>query len=91
MKALVWRGPPVSIGDDGLSLLDWEHGQPEDRYGVEWAVENNPPPAGGGLWLYTAGQWRRLTEAEIARAAAGGPAWVESFASIGATDEPVGL
>jgi hypothetical protein len=72
-------------------LLDWEHGQPEDRYGVEWAVENNPPPVGDGLWLYTSGKWRRLTDAEAAHVNLGGQVWVETFDVIGSTDEPVGL
>lgn len=91
MKALVWRGPIVGTSD--VSLLDWEHGQPEDRYGVEWAIENNPPPAGDGLWLYAGGQWRRLTDAELIQWGQGAPVWRESFnvASIGPTDEPTGL
>ncbi len=79
MKALAWRGPPVSIGDDGVGLLDWEHGQPEDRYRVEWAIQNDPPPVGAGHWLYTDGQWRRLTDAEAVHVAAGGQVWRETF------------
>lgn len=75
MKALAWRGPPVSIGDDGVGLIDWEHGQPEDRYRVEWAIQNDPPPPGNGHWLYTAGQWRRLTDAEAVVVCRGGQVW----------------
>ena len=69
----------MSIGDDGVSLLDWEHGQPEDRYGVEWAIQNDPPPPGNGHWLYTDGQWRRLTDAEAVVVCRGGQVWVETF------------
>jgi hypothetical protein len=86
----------VSISDDGVMLLDWERGQPEDRYGVEWAIQNNPPPKGNGHWLADlahkpAPAWRRLTDAEAAHVNLGGQVWVESFNVIGATDEPVGL
>jgi hypothetical protein len=77
VKALVWRGPVV--GTSEVSLLDWEHGQPEDRYGVEWAIENNPPPVLRGLWLYTGGGWRRLTDTEAAAVSRGAPPWVELF------------
>lgn len=94
MKALVWRGPPVSIGDDGVSLSDWEHGQPEDRYRVEWAIRGCPPPPGNGHWLADLARrgspvWRRLTDAEAAVAARGGQVWVETFNvdAIGPTDE----
>jgi hypothetical protein len=69
VKALVWRGPPVSIGDDGVILLDWERGQPEDRYGVEWAIQNNTPPKCNGQCLADLAHrhspsCRRLTDAE---------------------------
>ena len=98
MKALVWRGPPVSIGDDGLVLSDWERGQPEDRYGVEWAIQGSPPPPGDGHWLADLANpapkmWRRLTDAEAVAVCRGERVWVETFnvGSIGPTDEPPGL
>jgi len=92
VKALAWRGPPVSIGDDGLTLSDWERGQPEDRYRAEWAIQNNPPPPGNGHWLADlahrpAPAWRRLTDAEAAHVAAGGQVWVETFEQGGTSNE----
>lgn len=98
MKALVWRGPPVGACDDGVTLLDWQHGQPEDRYGVEWAIRGYPPPPGAGHWLADLARrgspvWRRLTDAEAVAVCRGERVWVETFnmGSIGPTDEPVGL